>query len=152
MLSLKNVDGNVEFTCEVIGYQFPGNNNDDWCFLKVTIKQEGEQCELVDPALEATELVQLENWFTCLAEKRLPKYAHLTFTEPCVSFEFLANRDSVVRIAVHLGHELTPSFKLKQFRAESSDWKIVFEIDEGQFESIRAGIKNTLLKYPVRGS
>lgn len=152
MLNLKNVEGSVELNCEIIGYQFPDSKKDDWCLLKVSIKQENERCELVDPALEAAELEQLENWFTCLAEKRLPKYARLTFTEPCISFEFLAYRDGLVRIAVRLGHELKPNFKLKKFRSESSDWGVVFEINERQFEGILSGIRKTLLKYPVRGN
>jgi len=152
MFNLKNVEGSVEFNCEVIGYQFPESKKDDWCLLKIVIKQENYECELIDPALEVTELVQLQNWFTCLAKKRLPEFSHLTFTEPCISFEFLANRSGLVRIAVRLSHELKPSFKLKQFQFESNDWDIVFEVDEKKLKEIIVGIKNSLYKYPVRGS
>ena len=152
MLELKNVEGNVKFNCEVIGYQFPASKKDDWCLLKVAIEQAGDHCELIDPAIETTELEQLYNWFSCLAEKTLPRYAHLTFTEPCISFEFLAYRNGLVRMAVHLGHELTPNFKLKQFRSEVSEWVIIFELAEIQFKDILEGIQATLSKYPVRGS
>lgn len=152
MFKLKNVEGNIDFSLEVIGYQFPDSKKDDWCFLKVKIDQGDNRCELVDPALETTELVQLLRWFSSLAEGRLPRYSCLTFTEPCLSFDFLAFNDGVVRISINLSHELKPPFKIKQFRAMSEDWNVVIELRANDFANIRGGIKSALEKYPVRGS
>ncbi|MDH3348015.1 MAG: hypothetical protein OEM02_07940 [Desulfobulbaceae bacterium] len=45
MIELKNVENNVRLRCEVVGYQFPGSPEDNWCLLKVEIKQ-GDQLSL----------------------------------------------------------------------------------------------------------
>ena len=152
MIKLKNIDGKVNLSIEVKGYQFPESEKDDWCLLKVLVEQGNNSVELLDPAIETTELVQLLLWFSRLAEGRLPRYAHLTFTEPCISFNFLSFKDDVIRISVTLSHELKPDFPLVQFGRESSEWCIVFELSENQFKNIRNGIKSTLKRYPIRGS
>jgi len=152
MLNLKNVENNIELSLEIVDYQFPESDKDDWCLLKATIKQENERCELVDPSLETTELVQLLRWFSSLSEGRLPRYAHLTFTEPCISFKYLAFTGEVVRIAIELGHELKPSFQMKQFGRKYEGWSMVFELNESAFSKIRGGIKSALERCPIRGS
>ncbi len=152
MIKLENVDGNIRLSLEVVGYEFPDSPKDDWCLLQVGIDQEGQTCELIDPALETTELVHLLRWFSSLSEGRLPRYAHLTFTEPCISFEFLAFKDNVIRIAVRLSRELKPDFKIRQFGRSSDNWSIVFELDQVQFKSIRDGLSDTLDRFPIRGS
>ncbi|WP_428243529.1 WapI family immunity protein [Gynuella sp.] len=152
MFRLKNVEGKIDFSLEVIGYQFPERKEDDWCLLKVKIDQGEDRCELVDPALETTELVQLLRWFSSLAEGQLPRYSCLTFIEPCLKFNFLAFNDGAVRIAINLSHELKPPFKMEQFIAKSEDWNIVIELHANDFANIDGGIKMALEKYPVRGS
>ncbi len=152
MFKLKNIEKNIELALEVVGYQFPESEIDDWCLLKATLEQENESCELVDAAIEITELVQLLRWFSSLSEGRLPRYAHLTFTEPCISFKFLAFTNDVVRIAIELGHELKPSFQMKQFGRKSEAWSVVFELDNTAFNKIRSGIQGALERFPIRGS
>lgn len=152
MFTLINVENIIELSLEIVGYQYPEINKDDWCLLKAIIKQENERCELVDPSLEATELVQLLDWFSSLSEGRLPRYAHLTFTEPCISFKYLAFTGDVVRIAIVLGHELTPSFKMKQFGKKSEAWSVVFELNGLAFNKILSGIKGALERWPIRGT
>ena len=152
MFNLKNIENNIELSLEVVGYQFPESYKDDWCLIKATIKQGNESCELVDPSVETTELVQLLHWFSSLSEGRLPRYAHLTFTEPCISFKFLAFKDNIVRIAIELGHELKPSFQMKQFGSKSPVWSIVCELNDTAFIEIRSGIKGALKRCPIRGS
>jgi hypothetical protein len=152
MFKLKNIEGKIDLTLEVVGYQFPDSDEDDWCNLKVTVEQEKERCELVDPALETTELVQLLLWFSSLSECRLPRYAHLTFTELCISFEFLAFKDDVVRIAIHLSHELKPEILMKQLGSKSEDWCVIFELGSENFSNIRNGMKSALERCPIRES
>ena len=152
MLKLKNVDESIEFFCNLIGYQFPESEDDDWCLLSVSVHQKQESCELIDPALETTELIMLLRWFSSLSEGRLPRYSHLTFTEPCISFEFLAFKDSIVRIGIHLSHELKPNFSMYQFCEYSDDWCIIFELDYSSLVNIANNIRSVLERYPVRGS
>ncbi len=150
MFALKNIENHVRLKCEVVGYQFPDSPKDDWCLLKVEIKQGNQIFEKIDPALEATELVELCEWFQCLSENRLPKYAQLTFTEPCISFEFLSCKNEQVRISVALSHELKPDFELEQFQSTHSDWVIVFELNSKDFEKTIYGIGAATNQYPSR--
>src|SRR5688572_14130589 len=88
MLNAINIDRGVQLQCSVIGYQFPNTPDDDWCLVRVAVRQGLRSFEKVDPALEAHDLLKVRNWFRALAELRLPRVAHLTFVEPCLSFEF----------------------------------------------------------------
>ena len=39
MIELINIENRVSFTCEIIGYEFPDTPTDDWCFVRVKIKE-----------------------------------------------------------------------------------------------------------------
>ena len=120
MFDAVNVDGAVQLAFGVTGYEFP-DAVDDWCLVRVAIRQGGDPYEAVDPALEATELPRIADWFRALADDRLPRHATLGFTEPCLAFEFLARDDAGVRFAVHLCGELRPPFPLRQFGTTDPD-------------------------------
>ena len=150
MFELSNVENNVQIECKITGYQFPANTKDDWCLLKVAVRQDTEYFELIDPAIESSELKNLHTWFTCLAERRLPRFASLNFTEPCISFDFLAYSNDIVRISINLSHELKPEFKLKQFGLTDNNWNIVFDLDVYEISKILNGIRQTLDLFPER--
>jgi hypothetical protein len=151
MLDVWNVDDRVHLKCHVVGYEFPEKRDDNWCLVRVEVRQDSESFEKVDPALEATELLLLRDWFRCLANDRLPRYANLTFTEPCLGFEFLA-RDAVgVRFAVHLDFELKPDFPLRQLSYSTNDWQVVFHLSFDRLTVLLDSIEATILKFPVRG-
>jgi len=150
MLELKNMEGHVSIKCEIVSYEFPENPADDWCLLRVKIKQGENAFEKVDPALEARDVAQLYNWFKSLSENRLPRFAHLEFTEPCISFEFLACKNERVRFSINLSHELKPNFELEQFNSSNTDWCIVFELNTDGFSEVLKGIERTINKYPSR--
>ncbi|AWF80220.1 hypothetical protein BTJ40_05015 [Microbulbifer sp. A4B17] len=150
MFKLSNVENKVELELSVEGYQFPESPKDDWCFIKLIVKQGKDTFEAVDPALETTELMRILEWFRHLSERRLPRYTRLSFTEPCLEFKFLACTDSSVRISIHLSHELKPNFELKQFGRPPSDWRVVFELKEKEFNKVISGVESALLRCPVR--
>ena len=150
MFKLSNVENKVGLELSVEGYQFPESPKDDWCFVKVIVRQGKDTFETVDPALEATELHGILEWFRCLSERKLPRYARLCFTEPCLEFEFLACTNSSVRISIHLSHELKPNFDLKQFGLPPSEWSVVFELRENEFNKVISGIEKALLRCPAR--
>ena len=151
MFELSNVENKLDFKCQIIGYQFPDSKRDDWCLLKLKVKQGEHYFEQTDPAIETTELERLYDWFKCLSERRLPRFARLSFTEPCISFEFLACTDDSIRISINLSHELKPEFELNQFGFCNNDWKIVFNLDEENISKILENIRQTLELFPVRG-
>ncbi|MCB1777644.1 MAG: hypothetical protein KDI50_09425, partial [Candidatus Competibacteraceae bacterium] len=133
MFKLSNVENKIELSLSIEGYQFPETQNDDWCLVKVVVKQGKDFFETIDPALETTELLVILEWFKCLAEPKLPRYARLCFTEPCLEFAFLARKDDSVRIAIRLSHEMKPSFDLKQFGQLFSEWEVIFELKKNEF-------------------
>lgn len=150
MIELTNIEHNVILKCDIVGYEFPDSPGDNWCLLRVEVRQGNKSFERIDPALETTELLDLCEWFRCLSESRLPRYSRLTFTEPCISFEFLACKDDQVRISVELSHELKPDFELEQFQSKHSEWTIVFELNSKDFEKTLTGIKEAINQYPMR--
>jgi hypothetical protein len=150
MFELKNIEKKVSLDCSVEGYQFPDSPKDDWCLLKVILQHNGSTFEKVDPALETEELVRMYQWFECLSKNMLPRFACLSFTEPCIDFEFLAYNEGIVRMSIGLSNELKPSFELEQLRSKSNEWSIVFELDDSNFSRILKGIDAAIKKYPTR--
>jgi hypothetical protein len=150
MFHASNIDGSVHLDCAVVGYQFPDIPDDDWCLVRVAVRHGQKTFEKVDPALEATELLSLRDWFRSLANDRLPRYAHLEFTEPCLGFEFLAKDDTGVRFAVHLRDELRPTFDLEQFSCVTAAWAVVFHFDAERLASVASAIEATLDRWPIR--
>lgn len=150
MLSLTNTEHNIQLNIDVVAYQFPQEKEDDWCQVKVKVVQDNRIFEKVDPAIDSDEIENIYDWFECLSRAHLPKFSNLTFTEPCLGFEFLSNRNGIVRIAVELSHELKPDFELRQFARVQKNWRIVFDLKESDFKQVLEGIKGSKSKFPVR--
>jgi hypothetical protein len=146
-----NIENTVKLECSLVGYEFPENSEDNWLLVRVKVTQGKNIFERVDAALETMDLVRLLQWFTCLSENRLPRYAHVNFTEPCMSLAFLACQENRVRISIELSHELKPNFALEQFRAKHTEWNIVFDLTSHDFEAIIEGIQSAMHHYPIRG-
>lgn len=151
MFTLVNAENKVTLGCEIVGYVFPENDQDEWLLLRVKVVQGDKIFERIDAALETTELVDLCQWFTSLSEHRLPRYAQLDFTEPCIRLSFLACKDNRVRISIALSHELKPDFELEQFKEIHREWDVIFELTGNDFEHIIHGIKAAIQHYPMRG-
>jgi len=151
MFKLINVENNIELEMVVAGYQFPNSIDDNWCNIKIFIKQADAIFKIVDPALKTTELKIIHEWFKCLAERRLPNYAQLCFIEPCLEFEFLACTNDTVRISINLDHEMKPDFVMTQFGISTLEWSMVFELSKQNIDKITSGIEDALKSYPVRG-
>ena len=149
MFDAVSLDDGVHLAFGVIGYEFP-DMADDWCHVRVAVRQGAESFQAVDPALEATELPAIRDWFRALAADRLPRYATLSFTENCLAFEFLARDDAGVRFAVHLCGELRPPFSLRQFTYEDAEWHIVFHFTPERLAAVAAAAEATLGRFPAR--
>lgn len=153
MIALDNVDKSVKFKSQVVGYQFPNAKNKDdanWCLLEVDVIHGEKIFHKIDPAIETQDLGRLYDWFTCLSTNTLPRFAHLKFTEPCISFEYLARRNDTVRFSVNLNYELKLNFNICQLGFEDNDWHIVFEIDKSGFDNVLIGLKDAMNKFPFK--
>jgi hypothetical protein len=150
MLDLDDIDGSVHVRCDVTAYQFSTSRADDWCLVRVVVAQGADSFEKVDPALEAGDILRIRDWFRALAEDRLPRYAHLDFIEPCLSFEFLGATSEGVRLAVHLGAELRPPFPLRQLSHVSDDWAVVFVLASAQLHAVADACEEAGRRLPVR--
>lgn len=150
MIELVNIEQHVQLHIGITGYEFSDNATEDWLVVSVTIDHDGRRFERLDPALEARDLAQIETWFTCLSERRLPRWAQLSFTEPGLEFEFLAYQEPTVRIAINLRQELQPHFMLTQFNRRRRHWSIVCELTMSDFTRIIAGIQRARAYYPPR--
>jgi hypothetical protein len=152
MLKLENVDNQVELELAVIDYESPDSLTSNWCLIKAIVIQGNEMFEVVFPALETTDLIRISEWFQRLAEYKLPRFAHLSFTEPCIEFQFLACTEHRVRISINLCHEMKPTFKLNQFNLpfDDPDWNIIFELNADNFQTIIGNIKKVIEQYPAR--
>jgi hypothetical protein len=150
MIKLKNIENKIELQLSVMGYQFPDNSEDELCLVNVVVIQDNDKFKVTDPALETTEVTRILEWFKCLSLHKLPRFSKLSFTEPCLEFEFLACNNGKVRISVNLSHEMKPSFEINQFNRQSNDWNIIFELCADDFKSIIDNIEAALLQYPIR--
>ena len=150
MLELKNVENKVSVSLNICGYQFPEVKTDDWCLVKASIRQSKRTFEKTDPALEASEVFELYSWFKALSENRLPSYSCLSFTEPCLAFEFLSFRNNIVRFAICFSHELKPDFRLNQFNARRNAWNVVFELNQVELLGVVLELERVCKAYPSR--
>jgi hypothetical protein len=149
MFDAVNVDGGVHLAFGVAGYEFP-DTADDWCLVRVAVRQGAESFDAADPAIEATELPAIRDWFRALAADRLPRYACLSFTEPCLAFEFLARDDAGVRSVVCLSAELRPPFPLRQLGYEDAEWGVVFHLSPERLGAVASAVEATLGRFPAR--
>lgn len=149
MITLQNVNNNVDLQLDVIGYQFP-DSSDNWCLLKVKVLHNHHLFEKVDPALEVTDLYKLYDWFNALAQGCLPTYSGLYFTEPCLELSFISYHNEIVRISITLNCEIKPDFALDSPDNLSEDWRLYFDLSKNNFESILKNIEQWIQDYPSR--
>ena len=149
MIEVRNVENDILFKCSIAGYQFP-SKDDDWLLLEVQLIQGVNRFSNIDAAINAHELVSAYEWFLCLSQNRLPRYAHLEFIEPCLSFQFLAAKDGKVRISIKLSHELKPDFPIYQFGRSSDRWNVIFDLGPMDFDAIIKGIRSSIEHFPIR--
>lgn len=150
VLKFSDSENNIELELSIVGYQFPSDSTDNWCLLKASISQVDNIFVVNDPALEAMDLVAILNWFRCLSNRQLPRYGTLTFTEPCITFEFLACQENSVRIAISLSNEMQPDFKFKQFGIVLVDCSLCFDLDSNDFTQIIKNLEALIKLYPTR--
>jgi hypothetical protein len=150
MIDLINVDRTARLQLNVVGYQFPDAPTDDWYLVEAKVSHRDRTFHRTDAALEARDLFWLHDWLSDLQNLRLPRFATLSFTEPCLEFDFLARTDSEVRFAITLGHELEPPFRLRQLGHMTSRWKLVFQLSRSKLGNLCDSIKEKAATLPIR--
>ncbi|TSJ92154.1 hypothetical protein FPQ14_02585 [Gilliamella apicola] len=149
MIELTDITNTINLQFAVVGYEFP-DSKDNWCLLKVIVQQNNNRFEKTDPALEIADLHTLYNWFDDLSKSQLPSHAELWFTEPCLSFAFIANKNQKVTISIKLSGELKPDFCFDEPYELHNDWTIVFELTKPNLKAILENIKQWIVKFPHR--
>jgi hypothetical protein len=151
MLDLTNVEGRVRLRLVVTGEETP-NDPYHWLIVRVNVSQDDQSFTADSSALHAEELPGLRDWFTCLTEDRLPRWATLDFTEEELAFKFLAKEPAGVRIGVVLSGGLRPNFRLKQLGLErlgiDYEWQVVCVLDNDQLKECVAGVQATIRRFP----
>lgn len=150
MIEITNTEQNVRLKMQIVGYESPDDPTEDWLMVAVDVDHQGRHFAQVDPALEVPDLERLERWFISLAKRQLPRWSHITFTEPCVAFAFLAFHEPTVRISIMLDYELRPPFMLNQFGSRTRRWGIICDLTDSDFANIISGIQKARDRYPSR--
>lgn len=150
LFELFNVEKKIGLRLALVGYQFPASQYDDWLVVSLDVTQGASRYSRTDPSLEAQELLQILAWFKALQARELPGYASLSFTEPNLTFHFLAATGESVRISIELNLELKPDFNMRQLGADDSTWNIVFELRPEDFANICGALETAIRTFPVR--
>jgi hypothetical protein len=99
-MRFKNRNGD-SFEIQILGYEFPGNNQDEWDsnWLQIKIFAVSQQVEWTasDPCLLTWEAEKLEKWLrTAYAQE---ERAVLEFTEPYIAFALVSGpRGKAIRV------------------------------------------------------
>ena len=150
IINFSDLKNDIRLELTVVGYQFPDESLDNWCLLNATISQENNVFVVNDPAIEAIDLVNILDWFKCIHNRQLPRYATLTFIEPCIEFNFIACCESYVRIAISLNNEMQPDFKFKQFGITLENCNLCFDLNLNDFNLIISNLESLVQLYPFR--
>lgn len=96
----------------IVGYQFPEATDEldrNWLNISVKVDTGQENWEAEDPSLLTWELRSMVHWFERLTEGKKPRYKHLAFTEPNLSFKLLnRSTEPLKRIRILFDMELRP--------------------------------------------
>lgn len=148
-MRLQSIDGATTFDLEIVRYQFPELENDEWesnwLVISGKVVSAKRSWRFVDPCLVTMEVHDLANWLSELAAGRSTK-KRIFFTEPNLSFEAVAVGSQSAELRVY-------------FWLESLPPNVEAEIDEF-FELITVGLDDlaqaahdlckSLRFYPVR--
>jgi hypothetical protein len=145
----RSADLSTSLDFVVVEYEFPELLEDNWIRVRLSLKSGADSFEKTDPALEAKDLVAIHKWFSALAENRLPRFAHLTFIEPCLSFEFISKRERAVRIAIHLAAEVRPPFP-PDFESSPESWPFIAEFEPEELAAIASNFAAAVRRFPHR--
>jgi hypothetical protein len=149
-IDLWNADRRVHLMLRIAGYEFPEIKEENWLDVHLTLEHDGKHFERIDPSLEVRELGWLRDWLTALRCRRLPEWATLHFTEPCLAFHYWSSTPHSIRIGIELQLELKPKFTLHQLGLDCDDWRIAFDLSDAQLDAMIATLERTLQEYPER--
>jgi hypothetical protein len=130
----------------VLGYEFPDSPTCNWYQIHIALSHRGHQ---------VTDIPRLIAWFQCLADFKLPSSVALYMTEPCIHFRYSGWRKGKIYIALHLSHEMQPSFPgLSQWPIpiETDTWCMTAALSPEELRSLCQQLKDILTAYPIRAT
>lgn len=142
------VDGqSVEL--RIAGYEFAEATDQldlNWLIIGVKVDTSPENWEAEDPSLLTWELRSMVHWFDRLAEGKRPRYKHLVFTEPNLSFKLLnSSTVPLKRIRILFDMELRPHPP-----QEGRSYFVDIVADNAELQRIARELEKELACYPER--
>lgn len=135
---------------KIIGYQFPGNTNDEYdrnwlnIFFNVNSNLGNWQC--VDPSLLTFELEELIDWFITLSRNEEPKYILQEFIEPNLSWQLMNDwKEEDKKIRMNFDLESKP-----KSANEEDKYFVDFSANKDELIRIATDLKNELARFPYR--
>nr|WP_086938549.1 hypothetical protein [Thaumasiovibrio occultus] len=150
MLTLIDKKNDVILKLAIEGYQFPDNDQDNWCYVSLLAAQGAERYKIVHPALETHNLIEILEWFQCLASGHLPHREVLVFIDPCLQFSLRYSDEKIVKIEIELAREMEPDFRLQQYGHAVDDWRVLFDLRREALPTLVAKMKAAIALYPMR--
>jgi hypothetical protein len=144
---MKLLSDNNNFELTVQGYEFPNSNDRyDANWLKIEMKATtGEMSwRAVESCLRTFELVELKDWFTCIATGDT-KNKSIEFTENELSFR-LKNQDELLVVLDFAFHPNGSSYDYDS----DKQYLISFNLNEVNINDILKFLSQCIEKYPER--
>jgi hypothetical protein len=139
-----------ELHLEVLGYQFPETEDDEWdsewLIIAGSVSCARGRWRFRDPCLCTFELQALATWLRDVPVGGPER--ELAFTEPNLRFEHLARSDGDV-LLVAFSQESSPPWATEGERY-GEGYPLSFPFSLNDFAAASTALQNMLLKWPVR--
>ena len=138
---------------ELIGYQFPALETEpydsNWLNIRIQATHPGGKWTATDPSLQTSEVARLADWLDGIAKGEISAPSDLSFTEPNLRFELIAQPTPTVRVYFEL--ESRPTWASADIAGMDDLW-IDFPVDSRQLSDAAANLRDQLRRFPRRAS
>jgi hypothetical protein len=148
-MRLQSIDGATTFDLEIVRYQFPELESDEWdsnwLVISGSVVSAARSWNFFDPCLVTMEAHDLANWLAALANGR-PTKERIFFTEPNLSFEAVAADAQSAELRVYFSLESKPP----NVEAEIDEFFELFKIARNDLAQAARDLCRSLRRFPVR--
>ncbi|MEQ9385333.1 MAG: hypothetical protein RIF36_26005 [Imperialibacter sp.] len=141
---------NQSVELRIASYQYPYTLDRDydgnWLNIYLSVNSQQGNWQTIDPSLLTWEVEELAGWLLDLSDNREPKYRHLEFIEPNISFKLLNDFcDNLKQLRIHFKLESRP-----RSAAPDEEFFVDFEADGPAFLRMASELSEQLRRYTVR--
>jgi hypothetical protein len=110
-MRIQNLDGTARFDLEIVRYQFPDLEHDEWdsnwLVVSGDVVTPARSWQFVDPCLVTMEAHDLANWLADVGSGK-PTKLRIFFTEPNLSFEVIPRDSQTVELRLYFALKSLP--------------------------------------------